>query len=193
MCILSNFLLGLAKFFQWVSSEDMSFSLLTRGRREPQRLSSEYNNVQIRLSSEYNNVQIEYHGKEFRFRLAFVLHFRHTNSNDATPKLVVSMANYQHETYDEMCRRTDAWLAAFEASAFTSRDNEHESYDNEIADMEAAEAAQQNKEKEETPTEIWKRIMHQKEAKSVKSVKTAAKKSVKQKRIKKMTAHFPRN
>jgi hypothetical protein len=60
------------------------------------------------------------------------------------------------------------------------------------ANMEAAEAAQQKEAKKETPTEIWKRILDQKEGKPVKSGKTAAKKSFKKKQIKKMTAHCPR-
>jgi hypothetical protein len=116
-----------------------------------------------------------------------------TNINDATPNLEVSMADCEHETCAEMCRRTDAWLAAAAVESASRCDfNERVSHDNEGADMEVAAAAQQKNEKKETPTKIWKRILQQKEAKSVKSVKTAAKKVIKQIEIRKMTTHFPR-
>jgi sulfite reductase alpha subunit-like flavoprotein len=116
-------------------------------------------------------------------KLSFFSHSLFTSDtkiNYATPKPVVSMADNEHETYHEMSQRIDAWLAAAGASAFRAYNNLDESDKNDeiLANIEAAEAAEaEKKEKKETPTEIWKRILNHKEAKSVKSIKTAAKKS----------------
>jgi uncharacterized Zn finger protein (UPF0148 family) len=48
----------------------------------------------------------------------------------------------------------------------------------------------QEREKKETPNEIWKRVSSQKQVKAVKSAKATAKKWVKQNKINKITSHF---
>jgi hypothetical protein len=50
-----------------------------------------------------------------------------------------------------------------------------------------------NLEKAETPFEIWTRVSSAKQSKAVKSVKTAAKKSVRQKKIYKMSSYYKRS
>jgi hypothetical protein len=50
-----------------------------------------------------------------------------------------------------------------------------------------------NLEKAETPFEIWTRVSSAKQSKAVKSVKTAAKKSVRQKKIYKISSYYKRS
>ena len=81
-------------------------------------------------------------------------------------------------------------LAALEGSL--TRTDCREIHKAELAETQAAESELQEIEKNETSTEIWKRISQQREARLVKSVKTAAKKSVKQGKIRKISYHFSR-
>lgn len=102
------------------------------------------------------------------------------------------------ESYAAMCERTESSFAAMVARA--TRISIPPNYRAEQARADEAEAKprvrqqqqQRRSGKEETPTESWKRVSQKREAKSVKSVKTAAKKLVKQKKINTITSHFNR-
>jgi hypothetical protein len=101
------------------------------------------------------------------------------------------------ESYAAMCERTESSFAAMVARA--TRISILPNYRAGQAGANEAEAkprVQQQQQgrsgKEETPTESWKRVSQKREAKSVKSVKTAAKKLVKQKKINTITSHFNR-
>jgi len=98
---------------------------------------------------------------------------------------------YEHESYAAMCKRTDAALAAVVASSTRMEDPQIHKAEL-LPETQAAEAELPAIEKNETSTEIWKRISQQREARLVKSVKTAAKKSVKQRKIRKISHHFAR-
>jgi len=87
-----------------------------------------------------------------------------------------------------MCQRTDAEFAAIEASAYTM--DTPESDVAVPAETQVSASEQLKTDKKETPTEIWKRVSQLRQAKLVKSVKTAAKKSVKQRKIRKISDHF---
>jgi hypothetical protein len=96
---------------------------------------------------------------------------------------------YEHEPHAAMCQRTDAAFAAMEASA-CSRMDALESDSAVLGETQEADPEPLKTDKKETPKEIWKRISHLRQAKLVKSVKTAAKKLVKQRKIRKISDHF---
>jgi len=99
--------------------------------------------------------------------------------------------SFEHdESYAAMCQRTDAMLNAAAHAACSTFNNAPDNYE-EVVDV-SAEVEEQTFVKLETPTEKWKRILLHREAKSVASVKTAAKKSVKKRMTKKISAHFAR-
>jgi uncharacterized Zn finger protein (UPF0148 family) len=66
----------------------------------------------------------------------------------------------------------------------------YEAKDAEVAAHEAR--CKQDNEIKETKTEVWKRVSNSKQIKAVKSVKSSAKKWVKQKKMKSITQHFSR-
>ncbi len=98
------------------------------------------------------------------------------------------------EPHATTCKRTDASLAAMLASATSACHSP--SYEAVTVKAEARESDRQDLlqqfEKKETPTETWRRVSQKREAKTAKSIKTVAKKWVKQKIIMKMTSHFAR-
>jgi hypothetical protein len=98
------------------------------------------------------------------------------------------------EPHAAMCKRTDASLAAMLASATSACCSP--SYEAVTVKAEARESDRQDLlqqfEKKETPTETWRRVSQKREAKTAKSIKTVAKKWVKQKKTMKMTSHFAR-
>ena len=98
--------------------------------------------------------------------------------------------SFEHESYAAMSDRTDATLnAAAHAACYTSN-NEQDNYEDDAID--SAVVVQPKSLKVETPTEKWQRIQLQRDVKSVASVKTAAKKAVKKRTLKKISAHFAR-
>jgi len=97
---------------------------------------------------------------------------------------------YEHESYAASCQRTDAWLAAAADAACYSHSDRNASFeDDKTVTVEEEHTATTKK---ETATETWKRISQQRQAKLVKAAKTAAKKSVRQRKIKKINTHFSR-
>jgi hypothetical protein len=96
---------------------------------------------------------------------------------------------HEHESHAAMCQRTDAAFGAMEASACSKMDA-LESDSAVLGETQEADPEQLKTDKKETQTEIWKRISHLRQAKLVKPVKTAAKKSVKQRKMRKISDHF---
>jgi len=118
---------------------------------------------------------------------SFKLPFHHTHPQEA---MNVHDSFEHDESYAAMCQRTDAMLNAAAHAACSTFNNAPDNYE-EVVDV-SAEVEEQTFVKLETPTEKWKRILLHREAKSVASVKTAAKKSVKKRMTKKISAHFAR-
>ena len=116
-----------------------------------------------------------------------------TNSRVTSPNWKEAMNGhdpYEHESYAAMCQRTDAWLVAAADAACYSHSDRSACFEDD--EPETVEEEHTVPTKKETATETWKRISQQREAKLVKAAKTAAKKSVTQRKIKKINTHFTR-
>jgi hypothetical protein len=114
--------------------------------------------------------------------------------NETNPGI---MEDVQHgEPYVAACIRHDANVAAIEASLFASFDLEQANKLIPLLDdpvkrqMKAASKASVAKEKPATRLEMYKQISRENEVKVVKAVKRAAKKMVKKKNMRPLTAYF---
>jgi hypothetical protein len=94
------------------------------------------------------------------------------------------------ESFDAACARSDAKLMAAMVSCcprFQTGEEQAAHYAREAKEVKAATA---RKVKTETPLEMFRRISEARDAKTVKAAASAAKKSVKQKKTKRLSTYY---